>query len=290
MDPEHEVVRTTFKFLSILIVAFVFSACVNKFPGQSSVSNVVEAIALTQDSMSISTSPGNLKTIYLTFDDGPNKGTSNVLQSVTEEKVPATMFVIGQHINGSAKQSAIYQEMLTNRFVEIENHSYTHGHNKFDRFYHCADFVAADFMRCADSLQLRSNIVRTPGRNIWRLPGISFTDVKKTAALADTLHQKGLSVVGWDIEWRYDKHLRFYKTADELFAQINGLFEKNELQTPNHLVLLAHDQQFIDSASNASLRMLIQKLKATGEYNFQVISNYPALKNSVVKNDIVAIK
>jgi len=31
------------------------------------------------------------KTIYLTFDDGPNKGTQNVLNILTEEKIPATL-------------------------------------------------------------------------------------------------------------------------------------------------------------------------------------------------------
>ena len=73
-------------------------------------------------------------------------------------------------------------------------------------------------------------------------------------------------------------HLHLYKTDDQLIEQIKNLFEKGEMKTPNHLVLLAHDQIFTDSTNFNSLRQLVQKLKNTGEYNFEVISHYPGLK------------
>src|SRR6187549_2468685 len=47
------------------------------------------------------------KTIYLTFDDGPNKGTQNVLNIINNEKIPATLFVIGEHVYGSRLQNAL---------------------------------------------------------------------------------------------------------------------------------------------------------------------------------------
>jgi len=109
--------------------------------------------------------------------------------------------------------------------------------------------------------------------------------------MADTLLQKGLIVMGWDVEWRFDNHLRLYKTDAQLIEQINGLFKKEKMKTPNHLVLLAHDQTFVDSTNFASLRRFVQKLKNTGEYNFEVISHYPGLKNNnIAKNDAVVLK
>jgi len=38
------------------------------------------------------------KILYLTFDDGPLKGTVNVLKILEEEKVDATMFCVGKHV------------------------------------------------------------------------------------------------------------------------------------------------------------------------------------------------
>ncbi|HQZ73353.1 MAG TPA: polysaccharide deacetylase family protein, partial [Chitinophagaceae bacterium] len=35
------------------------------------------------------------KKIYITFDDGPNKGTRNVLAAVKEENIPASFFIVG---------------------------------------------------------------------------------------------------------------------------------------------------------------------------------------------------
>src|SRR4051812_11430214 len=41
------------------------------------------------------------KTVYFTFDDGPNKGTRKVMNILDAEKVPATLFLIGEHVYGS---------------------------------------------------------------------------------------------------------------------------------------------------------------------------------------------
>src|ERR1044071_7872517 len=45
------------------------------------------------------------KKIYLTFDDGPNKGTQNVLDIVKDEEVPVTFFIVGEHVYASTKQN-----------------------------------------------------------------------------------------------------------------------------------------------------------------------------------------
>jgi peptidoglycan-N-acetylglucosamine deacetylase len=36
--------------------------------------------------------------VYLTFDDGPNAGTMNVIDAVTAEQVPASFFVVAKHV------------------------------------------------------------------------------------------------------------------------------------------------------------------------------------------------
>ena len=120
------------------------------------------------------------KKIYLTFDDGPNKGTRNVLDIVKDENIPVTFFIVGEHVFASVNQTTTWDSLRIAQQVEICNHSYTHAwHNKFEKFYESPDSVISDFQRAHDSLDLKNNIVRTPGRNTWRIDSLQYTDLKK---------------------------------------------------------------------------------------------------------------
>lgn len=218
------------------------------------------------------------KTIYLTFDDGPNKGTKNVLQVINEEQTPVSMFIVGQHVYGSREQQAIWDSLQKDGLVELCNHSFTHAHNKFNKFYTNDSLVVTDFERCKDSLGLENNIVRTPGRNIWRTATITSTDIKKSTDAADSLYKDGFTVVGWDLEWRFNDSLKLKQTTDEMLNEVDSAFVKNKTKTPEHLVLLAHDQVFADSTDVSSLKNFIRLLKQKDEYNIEFVSHYPGLK------------
>src|SRR5687768_7761759 len=144
------------------------------------------------------------KKIYLTFDDGPNKGTRNVLNIVQQEKVPVTFFLVGEHVFASTSQRATFDSLKASQSIELCNHSHTHAHSRYSKFYADPDSVVRDFERCNDSLEFDNNIVRTPGRNIWRVDTLTYTDLKKSAAAADSLQNAGFVIVGWDLEWHYD--------------------------------------------------------------------------------------
>jgi len=220
------------------------------------------------------------KTIYLTFDDGPNKGTKNMMHIVQEEEVPVTLFVVGEHVYGSKEQTAIFDSLVNCRLFEIANHSFTHAfNNKYVKFYQVPDSALKDFKRCADSLNLTANIIRTPGRNIWRTEMIRSTDLKSTIAAADSLFANGFIEVGWDLEWHYDNKLKLKNNSDEMMIQVDSMFTNAKTKTLDHLVLLAHDQVYDDSCDSTELRQFIIKLKAKNEYNFEQVSRYPGLKN-----------
>lgn len=219
------------------------------------------------------------KTIYLTFDDGPNKGTRKVMHIADAEEIPITMFVIGEHVYGSKEQTATYDSIVQSKYVEIANHSFTHAsHNKFEKFYAVPDSVISDFARCADSLKLPYKIIRTPGRNIWRTGTISATDIKSTAAAADSLRQQGYNAVGWDLEWKFGKQQELMCSGDDLLRMIDSVFAKGQTKTPDELVILAHDQAYADANDSAELHAFMKKLKLKEEYGFDVISNYPGVK------------
>jgi len=219
------------------------------------------------------------KKIYLTFDDGPNKGTRKVLHIVQQEQVPVTFFIVGQHVFASTTQHATFDSLTITDSIELCNHSYTHAHNHYERFYQHPDSVVKDFRRCHDSLQLSNTIVRTPGRNIWRVDSMSFTDLKKSAAAADSLQQAGFTIIGWDLEWDYDhKTFTLNNRSDFMLKEIDSLFAHNKTRTPENLVLLAHDQVYDDADDSCELHELIKLLKSREEYELVVASKYPGVK------------
>lgn len=219
------------------------------------------------------------KKIYLTFDDGPNKGTRNVLNIVQQEQVPVTFFLVGEHVFASTGQRATFDSLKAASHIELCNHSHTHAHSRYEKFYADADSVVRDFERCHDSLEFNNTIVRTPGRNIWRVDTLTYTDLKKSAAAADSLQNSGFTIIGWDLEWHYDhKTFSLKNKSDELLQQIDSLFAWNKTKTPEHLVVLAHDQVYGKSDDSSELHTLIKKLKIREEYELVVTSKYPGVK------------
>lgn len=220
------------------------------------------------------------KKIYLTFDDGPNRGTPKVHSIVEQEQVPVTFFIIGEHVFASTSQRATWDSLKIDSSLELCNHSNTHAwHNNFKQFYEHPDSVVADFERSRDTLGLDNNIARTPGRNIWRVDTLRYTDLKKSAIAADSLQNAGFTIIGWDLEWHYDhKTFTLLNSADDLLRQIDSVFEHNRTRTPDHLVVLAHDQVYDDFDDSSQLHQLIRKLKMREEFELVLVNKYPGVK------------
>jgi len=219
------------------------------------------------------------KKIYLTFDDGPNKGTQNVLDILQQENVPATFFIVGEHVFMSKEQAATWDSLLQAKNIQLCNHSYTHAHNRYQKFYEHPDEVVKDIELTKEKILPDNYIVRAPGRNCWRIDSLHFTDIKKSKAAIDSLQSAGFIVMGWDLEWHYDPKTFILKTsADEMLKQVDSLFAKNKTKLLDNLVLLAHDQVYKSSADSQQLREFVQKLKQKDEYELSMVNSYPAIK------------
>lgn len=284
MDPDSEAEQAALKILQTTVLSVFISACHYHQPEIETKASSSTALPAPPDTTvkvvkAIAPKKKKKKTIYLTFDDGPNKGTKKVMDIAEEEQVSITMFIIGEQVYGSKEQTVTYDSLQSCNYVELANHSYTHAGLKYQKFYTHPGEVVKDFERCEDSLRLSNKIVRTPGRNIWRTANINCTDIKKSTDAADSLQQSGFTAVGWDLEWHYNNNLELEATEDAMVQQVDSMFQHNKTKTQDHLVLLAHDQVYTDACDSTSLRLFIQKLKNADEYNFEVISQYPALKN-----------
>lgn len=222
------------------------------------------------------------KKIYLTFDDGPNRGTGKVLNIMQQEAVPVSFFIVGEHVFASMGQQQIWDSLKMATQIDLCNHSYTHAwHNRFNTYYQHPDSVVSDFTRCHDSLVLNNTIGRTPGRNAWRIDTLQYTDLSKSKAAVDSLQNAGYIIMGWDLEWHYDgKTLVVKNNAAALLQQIDSVFANNKTKLPDHLVLLAHDQVYADATDSAELHNFIKLLK-NSDYELELVTHYPAIKNKL---------
>jgi peptidoglycan-N-acetylglucosamine deacetylase len=218
------------------------------------------------------------KKIYLTFDDGPNKGTMNVLNAVKEDSIPASFFIVGKHVFDSPEQMAGWQQLKADSTIELCNHSYTHALNHYTRFYQHPDSVIKDFEHNQQELNFNTHIVRMPGRNAWRIDSVNHTDIKESEGAIDSVHEAGYAVMGWDVEWMFDhKTLSLTKDPDLLLRQIQNMLDANKTKTSGHLVLLAHDQSFQSEAAVEQLHYLFRRLKENPEYELELAHNYPGI-------------
>ncbi|WP_412475027.1 polysaccharide deacetylase family protein (plasmid) [Rhizobium sp. WW22] len=110
-------------------------------------------------------------TIFLTFDDGPLPGTKNILSVLSQENVPAAMFMVGQHVETIPAGRDLLAEAKAMPLVTVGNHSYSHANNRYRRYYSNTQAVVADMLHANEVLGLTPIVnARLPGRDVFRLP------------------------------------------------------------------------------------------------------------------------
>jgi len=219
------------------------------------------------------------KHIYLSFDDGPNLGTSNCIRICSSHKVAATYFEVGVHQSRSKESRRLYQEILKNdSLFAICNHSFSHAYGKYLTYYHHPQEAFADFMHGQELLQPKNNVLRLPGNNAW-----NTQEVKRASGLVRPLVQEldsaNFNIIGWDMEWRFNKKGKPIKSPEAIAALADSILRLNQTVTKNHLVILMHDHMFRAPADSIKLDKFIALLKQNPHYRFEKLTHYPGLKN-----------
>jgi peptidoglycan/xylan/chitin deacetylase (PgdA/CDA1 family) len=222
------------------------------------------------------------RTIYLTFDDGPLNGTSNILDVVQAEQVPVTLFMVGMRAEANAANRALLQRAQSMPLVTIGNHSYSHAYNHYRHFYGDTEGVVADMLRANAVLGLKPAVrARLPGRDVFRLPNYSKNDNSLGPAEAgredpdyEFVAASGFWLYGWDHEWVHENSGKPVQSVDHLVSEIDHLFVYSHFARPNKLILLMHDEMFQDAFDGkAKLTALITALKLR-HYTFGAIADY----------------
>jgi len=214
--------------------------------------------------------------IYLTFDDGPLEGSDEVSDAVQTENIEVTIFVVGSNVLKNQRLQDYYHLYEHNPYIEIGNHGYSHAHDAYRKFYENPEQVLLDFLKNQMVLHLKTRLARLPGRNMWRLAGRIKNDVTSGASSADLLFKHGYRVFGWDLEWQHDSKTGApIQTVEDMVELIGKLLAEKKTVTENHLVLLCHDEMFRKQWQETELKELIERLRATGEFSFHYLSEYP---------------
>lgn len=281
-DPAKRLSKS-FLFIILSVVLIGFYACSDKAdkkpvpqPGPDSVYLKAKE-KKRADSLAALTR--KKKKIYLTFDDGPNKGTRNVLEVIKAEQVAASFFVVGQHTLDTRQQKVTLEMLQADSAIELCNHSFSHARNKYTSYYESPETVISDFNQSKTLLGFTNNVARMPGRNAWRIDSIEHTDIYESKAAIDSLHKAGYAIMGWDIEWTFD-HKTLAPDADTalLLRRIYNMLEAGKTKTRGHLVLLAHDQAYQKDEYVELLRYVIRELKNNPEYELLLASKYPGVR------------
>ena len=136
-----------------------------------------------------------------------------------------------------------------------------------------------DFIKAHSSLKLTNNLVRLPGNNAW-----NTLNHKRTSALVKPvvlkLDSAGYNVMGWDIEWDFNKQGKPLESGEKMARIIDSSIARNRTLTKNHMVILMHDHMYRTASDSTKLATMIGLLKKNPNYEFRKISQYPGLKNS----------
>ena len=253
---------------SVLLFFVCISCSEDNAKSESPVNNKASALEPLRDTTT--------RYIYLTFDDGPLDGSEDIDDAVTKENIKINVFIVGQHAQSTKKMRRYYQLYLNNPLIEVGNHSFSHAHNQYEKFYENPQNVLQDFLKCQDQLKIPNKYARQPGRNQWRLKDTSINDVRSGSQSADLLYKNGFKVFGWDIEWQHDSKTGTpVQTVDDMIEIIEKRLNEKKTVRPGHLVLLSHDEMFRNGWEESELKQLIEKLKAKGNYRLEHLSKYP---------------
>lgn len=170
------------------------------------------------------------KKVFLTFDDGPSMVTPTILDTLKQENIKATFFVLGSRVNAMPEVvKRIYEEGHY-----IANHGYSHV---YSCIYSSPQAVLDEFNQCNDAVrnaigipEYHSHLFRFPGGLI----GGKYANIKNQAK--ELLLQNDILHVDWNA-----------LSGDAETTEPTIAFEMKRIEetvaNKNSVVILMHDAE-----------------------------------------------
>lgn len=194
------------------------------------------------------------KRAFLTFDDGPSSVTPEILDTLKQEEIKATFFVLGSRVNAMPETvKRIYEEGHY-----LANHGYSHS---YSAIYTSPQTVLDEYNQCNDAIrnaigepEYNSHLFRFPGG----LPGGKYVNVKNEAR--ELLLQNNIVNIDWNA-LSGDAETTEPTVEFEMSRIVETVGEKNSV------VILLHDAQ-AKKATAEALPQIIAWLRDRG-YEFK---------------------
>jgi len=237
--------RTFLFFVNILFVIFLFEENVNSMSADGNTTTMEDLNASKKIPID------RKKVLYLTFDDGPsNNVTNNVLDTLKENNVKATFFLIGSQIEGSED----VVKRINDEGHSIGLHTYSH---KYKSIYCNENTFINEMIACRNEI----NDIVGISPNIIRFPGGSYKHLNKN--YLKKLHDNNFKIYDWNLD--NTDGLKPKLSTYKLYRKaIKG---SKDLQT---IILLMHCTDIHKNTCKA-LPQIIEYYKSQG-YEFKTIT------------------
>jgi peptidoglycan-N-acetylglucosamine deacetylase len=165
----------------------------------------------------------NEKIVYLTFDDGPNSATSEILDILDQFNAEATFFMLEPEMRKSSD--------LVKRIISDGHSAGLHGvtHDK-DQFYQSEQAALEEMLKSQETLHdisgVKSDLIRTPYGSIPYL----------TDSFREVFDQHGFKLWDWNVDSE-DWNLSTGTFVDNVIAQVEKV--ENNGQSP---IIVLHDK------------------------------------------------
>ncbi len=185
------------------------------------------------------------KVVYLTFDDGPTKETSKIVELLNDLNVKATFFLIGDNIEENIEDT----KLIIENGHDVGNHSYSH-----DRMI----FKSASFVE--NEIDKTNELIRNLGyeKEIFFRPPYG----KKLFVLPMYLNKINQKTVMWNIE------PESYEESSKSSETIANHVKEN---IKNGSIILLHPMNDSTDKILESIRLIVEQLKLEG-YSFKLLS------------------
>jgi peptidoglycan-N-acetylglucosamine deacetylase len=216
--------------------------------------------------------------IYLTFDDGPQPGTTACLDLCKKMGIKATFFMVGNHASSPHLKSLVKDIKNSYPQILLANHSTTHANGRYHYFYEHEKMAEQDFYLAQKTLEVPFKIIRLPGNTSWVKQNFLRSNVL-TKPVCKLLDSAGYNVIGWDVEWNFSRKTAYpVESPSKMVRYIENAVKNNDLITKKHVMILTHDRMFRNQNFTDSLAQFISLIKANTNYVFETVDHYPGLK------------
>lgn len=194
------------------------------------------------------------KTVYLTFDDGPSKRTSEILDILDKEGIKATFFIIGKE---GAGQKDLLKRMADEGHT-IGIHTYSHIYSSiYSSVESYLDDFNKTFQLIYDTTGVKPKVFRFPGGSINRYSAQDYEEI-----IAE-MTRRGFTYYDWNAS---SGDANSIATANSVY---NNIVQSSEGK--DRIILLMHDS-IGKSYTVSALPNVIEYYKAKG-YKFEPITN-----------------